>query len=186
MCAFSLWAFHHLAQWIIIFSKKNLELGSTFNAQIPITLVPYLEPSLGQWKFQEEKIFLKNLDNKPPLLPYWAFSDAPVLKNLATNAGDKRDAGLILSQEDPLEEEMATQSSILAWRIPWTEEPGRLWSTGWQRVGHNWSILACMHILPYHVSLKWRGSEGLRWDQIKMADIRLVLMNKSYISSDLT
>ena len=43
-----------------------------------------------------------------------------------------------LGQEDPLEKEMATHSSILAWRIPWTEEPGELQSTGSQRVGHNW------------------------------------------------
>ena len=42
-----------------------------------------------------------------------------------------------LGQEDPLEKEMATHSSILAWRIPWTEEPGRLQSTGLQRVGHD-------------------------------------------------
>ena len=42
-----------------------------------------------------------------------------------------------LDQEDPLEEEMATQSSILAWRIPRTEEPGRLQSVWSQRVGHN-------------------------------------------------
>ena len=42
-----------------------------------------------------------------------------------------------LSWEDPLEKEMATHSSILAWRIPWTEEPGRLQSTRSQRVGHD-------------------------------------------------
>ena len=42
-----------------------------------------------------------------------------------------------LGQEDPLEEEMATHSRILAWRIPWTEEPGGLQSMGSQRVGHN-------------------------------------------------
>ena len=42
-----------------------------------------------------------------------------------------------LGQEDPLEKEMTTNSSILAWRIPWTEEPSRLQSTGSQRVGHN-------------------------------------------------
>ena len=41
-----------------------------------------------------------------------------------------------LGQEDTLEREMATHSSILAWRIPWTEEPGGLQSTGSQRVGH--------------------------------------------------
>ena len=44
-----------------------------------------------------------------------------------------------LGREDPLEKEMATHSSILAWRIPWTEEPGGLQSTGSQRVGHNWA-----------------------------------------------
>ena len=42
-----------------------------------------------------------------------------------------------LGQEDPLEKEMATHSSILAWRIPWTEESGRLQSMGSQRVGHD-------------------------------------------------
>ena len=42
-----------------------------------------------------------------------------------------------LDQEDPLEKEMATHSSILAWRIPWTEEPGGLQSMGSQRVGHD-------------------------------------------------
>ena len=44
---------------------------------------------------------------------------------------------LSLGREDPLEEGMATHSSILAWRIPWTEEPGRLQSIGSQRVGHD-------------------------------------------------
>ena len=42
-----------------------------------------------------------------------------------------------LGWEDPLEKEMATQSSTLAWKIPWTEEPGRLQSMGSQRVRHN-------------------------------------------------
>ena len=42
-----------------------------------------------------------------------------------------------LSRPDPLEEDMATHSSILAWRIPWTEEPGRLQSLGLQRAGHD-------------------------------------------------
>ena len=42
-----------------------------------------------------------------------------------------------LGQEDPLEEGKATHSSILAWRVPWTEEPGGLQSMGWQRVGHD-------------------------------------------------
>ena len=52
-----------------------------------------------------------------------------------------------LGWEDPLEKEMATHSSILAWRIPWTEEPGGLQSTGSQRVGHDWSDLAAVAYL---------------------------------------
>ena len=42
-----------------------------------------------------------------------------------------------LGQEDPLEKEMTTHSSVFAWRIPWTEEPGRLQAMWSQRVGHN-------------------------------------------------
>ena len=53
-----------------------------------------------------------------------------VIKNLPTSAGD---AGSIPGSG----QEMATHSSILTWRIPWTEEPGGLQSMGWQRVGHN-------------------------------------------------
>ena len=44
-----------------------------------------------------------------------------------------------LGQEDPLEKEMATHSGILAWEIPWTEEPGMLKSVGSQRIGHDLS-----------------------------------------------
>ena len=44
-----------------------------------------------------------------------------------------------LGREDPLEKEMAIHSSTIAWKIPWTEEPGRLQSMGLQRVGHHWT-----------------------------------------------
>ena len=54
-----------------------------------------------------------------------------------------------LSGEDPLEEGMATHSSILAWRIPWTEEPGGLQAMGSKRVGHDWSDLAQAHNLSW-------------------------------------
>ena len=60
-----------------------------------------------------------------------------VEKNPPANAGDIRDAGLIPGSEDPLEEGMATHTSTLAWRIPWTEKPGGLRSIGSQRVRHN-------------------------------------------------
>ena len=48
-----------------------------------------------------------------------------MVKNLPANAGDMRDMGLIPGLEDSLEEGMATHCSILAWRIPWTEEPSK-------------------------------------------------------------
>ena len=59
---------------------------------------------------------------------------AQVVKNPSANAGD---AGLTLGQEDPLEKEMATHSTALAWDISWTEEPGELQSIRLQRVGHD-------------------------------------------------
>ena len=43
------------------------------------------------------------------------------------------------NQQDPLEKEMATHSSVFAWKIPWTEEPGGLQSMGLQRAGHYWA-----------------------------------------------
>ena len=52
-----------------------------------------------------------------------------------------------LGQEDPLEKEMATHSNILAWRIPWTEEPGRVQSMGLQRVGQTERHHSLTHLL---------------------------------------
>ena len=60
-----------------------------------------------------------------------------VVKNLPANARDVSDMGQSLGQEDPLEEGVATHSSIFVWRIPWTEEPGGLQSMVLLRVGHN-------------------------------------------------
>ena len=60
----------------------------------------------------------------------WGFPGDSVIKNLPANAGDA-------SLKDSLEEEMATYSSILAWKILWREEPGKLQSMGLQRVRHD-------------------------------------------------
>ena len=60
-----------------------------------------------------------------------------VVKNLPVSARDIRDAVGSMGQEDPLEEEMSTDSSIIAWRIPWKEEPGGLQSIASQRVRHD-------------------------------------------------
>ena len=65
-----------------------------------------------------------------------------MVKNVPAKAGDRRHKASISVREDSLEDEMATHSSILAWRIPWTEEPGGLQSMGLQGAGHDWSDLA--------------------------------------------
>ena len=70
-----------------------------------------------------------------------------MVKNPPANTGDTGDAGSILGQEDPLEEEMPTHSSIAAWKISWTEEPGVLQSMGLQRFAHD-----CTHThMPLHI-----------------------------------
>ena len=56
---------------------------------------------------------------------------------------------LSLGWEDPLEKEMAAHSCTLAWKIPWTEKPGRLQSMGSQRVGHNWAISLSLSMANY-------------------------------------
>ena len=67
-----------------------------------------------------------------------------------------------LGWEDPLEEGMTTYPTILAWRIPWTEEPGGLQSMGLQRVRHNWSDLAWVNLI-YSGKLLRSGLEFKIW-----------------------
>ena len=73
-----------------------------------------------------------------------------------------------LGGEDPLEKAMAPHSSILAWKIPWTEEPGRLQSMGSQRVRHNWvTSLSLMETQTWRTDL-WtqcgKGEWGVHWE----------------------
>ena len=70
---------------------------------------------------------------------YWWHS----VKESACQAGD---VAFTLGQNDPLKKEMAAHSSILAWRFPWTEEPGGLQSMRSQRVGRDRSDLACIYV----------------------------------------
>ena len=68
------------------------------------------------------------------MLSLWASLVAQTIKNLPAMQETQVQS---LSQEDPLEKGTATHSSILAWRVPWTEEPGGLQSLGSQRAGHD-------------------------------------------------
>ena len=74
------------------------------------------------------------LQAKPSQLPFLVNKVAQTVKRLST----MRETWVrSLGREDPLEKEMAIHSSAIAWKIPWTEEPGRLQSMGSQRVGHD-------------------------------------------------
>ena len=83
-------------------------------------------------------------------ITYSGFPVAQIVKNLPAV---KETQVRSLAWEDPLEKRMATHSSILAWRIPWIEEPGGLQSMGLQRVGHDWFDLACSHKGAFFTSL---------------------------------
>ena len=76
-----------------------------------------------------------------------------LVKNLPASAGNAGDVGLSLGQEDPPEYKTATHSSILAWKILWTEEPGGLQSMGLQRVRHNLAIFTFQDSHIYTVTL---------------------------------
>ena len=80
-------------------------------------------------------------------MPLWASQVAQTVKN---PPAVQKTWVQSLGWEDPLEKGTATHSSILAWRIAWTEEPGRLQSRGSQRVGHNWAIKPTHreHLMP--------------------------------------
>ena len=86
--------------------------------------------------------------------------DGSEVKASACNVGD---LGSSPGREDPLEKEMATDSSILAWKIPWTEEPGRLQSMGSQRARHYWatslSLSLCLCDKAFIKNPYQRGSE---------------------------
>ena len=98
-----------------------------------------------------------------------------------------------LGQEDPVEKEMATHSSILAWKIPWTEEPGGLQSMGSQRGRSNWGLTCSTHTFfrdnwtpvqthrppsgvfqPHSLQCRdLRGKEGLLYRNLKMQSSRV-------------
>ena len=75
------------------------------------------------------------------------------VKNLPASSGDARDEVQSLNQEDPLEDEVTTYSSILAWKIPWREEPGGLQSMGPQRIGHNRATEHTSNSKEMHIAL---------------------------------
>ena len=79
---------------------------------------------------------MRRTNRKVPTKSKVTWSNLPTLQEARVQS---------LGQEDFLEKEMATHSSILAWKIPWTEEPGRLQSMESLRVGHGLVTISCLH-----------------------------------------
>ena len=77
-----------------------------------------------------------------------------MVKNLPANAGDARDIRS-LGQEDPLEEEMATHSSILVWNIPWTEESGGLHPWGQKESNMTEQLSVYTHTHTHSLHMNW-------------------------------
>ena len=94
----------------------------------PFTLTPMNWGNRGKDEKGQKK-------NKAPFVLGWASLVAQIVKNLPAMQETHIQC---LAREDPLEKKMATKSSILTWKIPWTEETGGLKSMGSQRVGHDW------------------------------------------------
>ena len=112
--------------------------------------------------FTRGKVWLK-INNKHKWVIMWSLEGrhraSLVAQRLKRPPAMRKTWVWSLGQEDPLEKEMATHSSILAWRIPWTEEPGGLQSMGLQRVRHDWAnSLSC-----YGKKMKSRGIAITSW-----------------------
>ena len=95
------------------------------------TLSPAVPRRKSGWGEQEQG------DICPVLRIAGSFPGSSLVTNLPANAAAAGDTGSIPGQEDPLEDEMANHSSILAWRIPWTVEPSGLQFMGSRRVNHS-------------------------------------------------
>ena len=94
----------------------------------PMTEEPGRLQSMGSQSWTQLKQFSTHVHMQWTSLVAQTVKSLPIMRETWVQS---------LGREDPLEKEMATHSSILAWKIPWMEEPGRLQSMGWQRVGHN-------------------------------------------------
>ena len=104
--------------------------------------------------------------NWTELIHTYIYLVALVVKNLPANAGDLRGAGLIPGSGRRPGGGTATHSDILAWRIPWTEEPGGLRSMGLQRVGHDWTTHVFIFSLGKnkirkHLEFSWECQENM-------------------------
>ena len=131
---------HHQEQDIVLATSKatdpHLPIGGSYLAYFPL-------PASTTSSLTPPSFPLPIWDKLPSPQDFTGGSDGKVSDY---NAGDPEVQSL--GGEDPLEKEMATDSSTLAWKIPWTEDPDRLQSMGLQRVGHDWATSLFLSISP--------------------------------------
>ena len=85
---------------------------------------------------------------------WWIYKLVPLVAQMVKNLPAMQETQVrFLGWEDPLEKEITTHSNILAWRIPWREEPGRLQSMGLQRTRHDWATNTCTFVSTF--TLHW-------------------------------
>ena len=104
-------------------SPREEQVDTDSNSRLPLITYEILSSYVALWVPQASAV-AQSVKSLPAMRVTWVWS---------------------LGWEDPPEKEMATHSRILAWRIPWTEEPGGLQSMGSQRVGHDW--VTTFHLL---------------------------------------
>ena len=130
-----------LQESAVILQTTRKQSGSSSKSK---TQLPYDPFTLLQIYSQEEckYLFREKLVHEYSSLSMWGFPTGANGKEPACQCRRHKETRVqSLGQGNSLEKEMATHSIILAWRILWTEEPGRLQSLGSQRVRHNWKIV---------------------------------------------
>ena len=126
----------HKCRWHLHMAGLHLQRSETCHSKISLWHVHYFElKTIEAGKTQEEILTFH--------LTTLAFLVAQMVKNPPVMEETQIWS---LGREDPLEKGLVTHFSILAWRIPWTEEPGRLQSVGLQRAGHDWVTNTHTHI----------------------------------------
>ena len=101
-------------------------------------------PYIAGWPFSSSKTWIRtgNL--------VWSKLCTPLVAQTVKRLSTIRETWVrSLGRDDSLEKEMATHSSNIAWKIPWTEDPGRLQSMGPQRVGHDWVTLLLLNLTDF-------------------------------------
>ena len=114
------------------FSYDSMDVGNLISGSSA-----FPKSSLNIWKLSVHRLLKPGLETSEH---HFASTWAPLVTQRVKRLSTTQETWVqSLGWEDLLEKEMATHSSTLAWKIPWTEEPGGLQSTGLQSIGHNWT-----------------------------------------------